>query len=234
MQKMCIMMVPTTTMNKVWKECPTCHAIPDSSSEFWKGGESDSTGMPAETMKLEIIGFPYFTDSTSGSNSCIKRCPTCKSVFRWANEYTYLVNGSEDDISLVRLGIDEGEKAVEHAWKQMQDARRYYQEQGMIHVQLLASNPSNKAMEDAAGFFDHYQIVYKEDISFAIPALVKALAAHEHKTPTCLAGQRAFFAIRAYAKKTKDNARRVTDAITALETSSRPPEIVDLTSQLTR
>nr|MDO8080521.1 hypothetical protein [Candidatus Freyarchaeota archaeon] len=63
------------------KNCSICRNIPPSSSEFWKGGELQSGGLPGAEIKLEVVGSPYYDDSTSYTHGCIKRCPECGTVY---------------------------------------------------------------------------------------------------------------------------------------------------------
>lgn len=216
---------------KDWKDCKTCGTIPAVSSEFVKGGQSDGPGLPAASLALEIVGAPYFDDSTSGSNSCIKRCPECGSIFRWANEYEYLVNGSEDDTTLVRLGPDEGAKAEAEALRVVEIKKKQFQVEGARRVHLLKTTASSAVIDEAAGYLDHHQIVYKEDITFAVPALVNALVRHEHQEQKCPHGQRLLWVLRGYAWKSSEHARRVLDALNPFLYELVPPEVQELLSQ---
>ena len=86
-----------------WKKCTICNSLPDQSYEFWKGGELESGGIGYNETFLEIVGAPTFTDSTSYRHWCIKRCPQCNTCYHWDFDYEYLVNGTEDEITLRRL-----------------------------------------------------------------------------------------------------------------------------------
>jgi hypothetical protein len=216
---------------KDWKDCKTCGTIPAASSEFVKGGESDGPGLPASSLKLEIVGAPYFDDSTSGSNSCTKRCPECGSVFRWANEYEYLVNGSEDDTTLVRLGPEEGAKAEAEALHRAEVQKKLFQVEGTRRMHLLKTSTVAGVIDEAAGYLDHGQICHKEDITFAIPALVGALARHGHKSKNCNPGQRLFWVLSGYTWKSKEHAKRVLNALEAFVDKPHPPEIDELIAQ---
>ncbi len=96
-----------------WKRCSICSKIPPSSGEFYKGGDLESGGFVPEVAKLKVVGEPYYNDDTSHTHSCFKYCPECGTVYHWSMEYEYLVNGSEDDIDLVRLDEAEGEQAID-------------------------------------------------------------------------------------------------------------------------
>jgi hypothetical protein len=210
------------------KECSICGSIPASSSQFVKGGEFDGPGLPAAALKLDIVGAPYFDDSTSGSNSCIKRCPQCGSIFRWKNEYEYLVNGSEDDTSLVRLSIEEGAKAEADALHVAEIQKKLFQVEGVRQVHLLKTSTAASVLEEVAGYLDHHRICYKEDITFAIPALIGALVRHEHKAAKCNAGQRLFWVLSGYALDSEEHSRLVLDTLQGFASKPFPPEVEDL------
>lgn len=215
-------------VSKPWESCSICSSIPDASSELVKGGESDGPGLPTASLKLEIVGAPYFDDSTSGSNRCFKRCPECGSMFRWENEYEYLVNGSEDDTSLIRLELEDGKKALADTLHEVAVRRKVFQVEGVRRVHLLKTTTSASVIDEAAGFFDHHQICYKEDITFAIPALIGALVRHEHRAEKCNAGQRLFWALSGYARESKEHSRLVLDTLQSFAGKPFPPEVDEL------
>lgn len=75
---------------KKHEECSICKNIPDSASAFWKGGELQSSSLPAAESKLEIIGAPFYKDDTCSSHSIVKRCPECGTFYKWENiEYFF-------------------------------------------------------------------------------------------------------------------------------------------------
>ena len=82
-----------------WGKCTICKPIPDSSYAFWKGNELESGGIHPNENLLEIVGSPNFDDRTSYRHWCIKRCPNCKTCYKWDFNYEYLVNGTEDEIT---------------------------------------------------------------------------------------------------------------------------------------
>jgi hypothetical protein len=91
-----------------WRKCSICCSIPEKSYAFWKGNDLDEGEIPHNEIFLEIIGAPTFDDSTTKRHWCVKKCPQCHSHFLWRFDYTFLTNGSEDEIWLTRL--DESEK----------------------------------------------------------------------------------------------------------------------------
>jgi hypothetical protein len=213
---------------KDWKDCKTCGSIPAASSQFVKGGEFDGPGLPSASITLEIVGAPFFDDSTSGSNSCIKRCPECGSVFRWANEYEYLVNGSEDDTSLVRLSREEGEKAVADTLHAVDVKKKLFQVEGTRRVHLLKHSTVDKVISEAAGYLEHGQLCYNEDLTFAVPAMVGALVRHEHNTAKCYTGMQLFWSLSRYAGMSKGRAKAVLDSLQGFTDKPLPPEVEEL------
>ncbi|MEX2680497.1 MAG: hypothetical protein Q6373_002780 [Candidatus Sigynarchaeota archaeon] len=225
-------MAPEKPNPKPWEGCSICSSIPDHSFEFWKGGESDGPGLPAASARLEIVGAPYFDDSTSGSNHCIKRCPECGTAYRWTTEYEYLVNGSEDDINLVRLSPEEGEKAVAEALHQAAVQKKLFQAEGARRVHLLKTSTIDKVISEAVGYLDHGQLCHDEDITFAVPALVAAFPRHKHDAEDCYTGKQLIWALSRYAEKSKEHAKLVLDAVQGLAGQDVPPEIDELVARI--
>jgi hypothetical protein len=95
---------------KKWEKCMICNPIPDKSYAFWKGNELESGGIEPNASLLEIVGAPHFDDGTGYRHWCIKRCPNCKTFYHWIFDYEYLVNGTEDEITLTRLNEKEEKK----------------------------------------------------------------------------------------------------------------------------
>jgi hypothetical protein len=217
---------------KPWETCSICNSIPDASSQFVKGGEYDGPGLPAASLKLEIVGAPYFDDSTSGSNRCIKRCPECGTAYRWSNEYEYLVNGSEDDINLVRLPPDEGEKAIAEALHQVDVQKKLFQVEGARRVHLLKTSTIDRVISEAVGYLEHGQLCHDEDISFAVPALVDAFPRHKHDAKDCYTGKQLIWTLSRYAEKSREHANRVLDALQGLAGKGLPPEVDELVAHI--
>ncbi|MBN2153431.1 MAG: hypothetical protein JW839_18395 [Candidatus Lokiarchaeota archaeon] len=221
-------MVPENGAKKPWEGCSICSSIPDHAYEFWKAGVCDGPGIPAVSAKLAIIGAPYFDDSTSGSNSCIKRCPECGTAYRWTTEYEYLVNGSEDDINLVRLSPEEGEKAVADVLHSVAVQKKLFQVEGARRVHLLKTSTTNRIISEAVGYLDHGQLCHDEDITFAVPALVGAFTRHVHDAKDCYTGKQLIWMLSRYAEKSKEHAKRVFDALQGLTGKDLPPEVEEL------
>lgn len=208
--------------------CSICSAIPPKTGEFWKGGDLQGSSMPAATAKLEIVGWPYFTDSTSSSNRCIKRCPECGGVYLWETEYDYLVNGSEDDITMTRLSDAEVKKAVKNVLAAVEAAKKHFLEESQVHVMVLEQSTDADLLYKAAFFFDYHQRVLYEDISFAVPALVTALLAHIHKAEKCLAGSFLQMPLRAFMEISAGNEDQIKAMLAAHLEADLPPEASEL------
>jgi hypothetical protein len=213
---------------ETWKECTICRNIPQFSSEFWKGGELDGKGLPRESLKLEIVGAPYFDDSTSSSNACIKRCPKCGSCYRWHTQYEYLVNGSEDDMSLTRLSDAEGKQAVQQVLNEVKRAKQRFQDEARVHVQSMDPIANQQKVKAAVDFFYHHQLLYNEDISLAVPLLVTALVNHGHHARKCEAGQSLYWLLHEYIKIGTMRANAVLDLLKDVDMTTSPPEVHDL------
>jgi len=137
------------------------------------------------------------------SSCCIKRCPECGTVYLWEMEYEYLVNGSEDEITLTRLSEAEGEKAVQNVLESVKRAKQKFLNDAQAHLQAIEKFTDQKQIKSTADFFYHHQLVYKEDISFAVPTLVKALVKHHHTDPECDVGRSLFWVLRQFAFKSE-------------------------------
>lgn len=216
------MEAPPAGPEEPWRNCSICRDIPEECAEFWKGNELSSGGLPPAVQKLHIVGDPYFDDSTSHSNSCIKRCPECQTCYRWEMEYTFLVFDSEDDIKLTRLGEAEGRAALERVLAAVERAREHFQDQARVHIDSLRGEDREKILQ-AGEYFFHHQLCYRENIAFAVPALVNALGRHGDTLRRAPFGERLSWALRDFARKGPAEKQQVRDAIAAVET--RPPEL---------
>ncbi len=149
--------------------------IPARCYEFYKGGSLETNPFPPEVGMLKVVGIPYFNDDTSGSNHCIKQCPECGTVYKWDMEYEYLVNGSEDDINLARLDEEAGEQALKDVMEAVSQAKQRYKDGRDFYIAKLASATTEAEAKKGINFFYHNQLVYHEDATPAIPALLTAL-----------------------------------------------------------
>ena len=107
--------------SKNWQKCIICNPIPDSSYAFWKGNELESGGIEPNEKLLEIVGAPHFDDRTGYRHWCIKRCLNCNTKYHWKFDYEYLVNGSEDEITLTRLDEKEEKKWLKEVNKILEE-----------------------------------------------------------------------------------------------------------------
>jgi hypothetical protein len=208
--------------------CTICRDIPQHSREFWKGGDLQGNNMPAATAKLEIIGWPYYNDDTSSSNQCFKQCPECGTVYQWDMEYEYIVNGSEDDITLTRLNEADGKAAINRILAAVDASKQRFLDEGAAFVQVLDQSTDDVKLYEAAHFFEYHQLVLHEDISFAVPALVAALLAHIHKKENCTVGDFLSMALRGYMERSVNNEVRVKSLLAARSDAKIPPEAANL------
>ena len=47
-----------------YKKCSICRNIPDRSEGYWKGGDLISSDLPKAGNKLEVVGAPFYNDTT--------------------------------------------------------------------------------------------------------------------------------------------------------------------------
>ena len=94
--------------------------------------------MPSAANKLKVVGAPFFTDSTSYSHTVLKQCPKCGTYYKWDFSYEFLVNGSENEITLTWLEDKEGELQAAAVFETIQAAPRLYT-QTSISREILRS-----------------------------------------------------------------------------------------------
>jgi len=163
-----------------WKLCPICGPIPDNTYNFWKGGNLETDGIPANENLLEILGAPLFDDSTSSGHWCVKRCPECGTCYKWDFSYEYLVNGSEDEVNLIRLSDVQAREWIQKVNDTIRLSTEDFKARAPLHLEALMAATNQKALKAAAEFIEYAQFVKGHDITFTIPALVYALARHPH------------------------------------------------------
>ena len=162
--------------------CSICSRIPEKDSEFWVGGQLRTTPLVKAVSQLEIVGAPYFNDDTLHSHSCLKRCPECGAIYKWEFEYEYLVGGSEDTITLTRLGTEEGNLAVEEVMKTVEIMKQKFYSKAKKKIKNLRTSTDDAIIKDAIDFFHYHQLIYDEDISFAVDALREILIRYSSKS----------------------------------------------------
>lgn len=220
--------------SRPWECCPLCHPLPDAAWCFWKGYLGQPHGPGVDSNCLEILGAPLFHDRTGERHWCIKRCPWCGTHYRWAFDYEYLVNGAtEDELTLDRL-----EEAAVPAWvQQVADAVRASQEafraEAPPHLDALRAADDPTRLHAAARFFGYAELVPRHDISFALPALIHALAAHPHTGEgfDC-AGGWLLSVTASYAERSFSHATVVRDALQQVVPTTTGPEVGELVKRL--
>lgn len=98
----------TNDNNKIM--CKICSFLSDrevASQKF--GWEENNTHLPAAANYLIQVKDlqPYGT-----RKKLIKQCPECGAYYLYLLDYEYLVNGSEDEESLIRLTNDQAEELL--------------------------------------------------------------------------------------------------------------------------
>jgi len=157
-----------------YEKCSICRDIPDRSEGYWKGGDLIGSDLPKAESKLEIVGAPFYNDSTSHSHSCLKKCPKCGTYYDWSFSYEFLVNGSEDEIILTRIAKMEGLNREERIFESIKKDEEEFQSESNARIQTLLNSPNGKGVYGAA-YFLHGGQLRGHDIAFAVSALVKAL-----------------------------------------------------------
>lgn len=157
------------------KSCSICTAIPEKSDAFWKGGDFLGGDLPREEQQLVVVGAPFFDDRTSYSHTCLKQCPECGTYYEWRFEYEFLVNGTEDDIYLTRMPDKEGEKRAKAIFATIAEAYEKFKADAQPRLETLHTAVHLKGVYGAATFIQS-GAMRGHDITFALPALVRALA----------------------------------------------------------
>lgn len=103
-------MTEKITPDNVQLNCKIFAALSDHEYAYQKfGWEENNTYLPAAADQLIII--KDFQPSSSRKKQ-IQRCPACGTFYFYQSDYEYLVNGSEDEESLIRLTIDQAEEML--------------------------------------------------------------------------------------------------------------------------
>lgn len=144
-------------------------------------------------------------------------------------EYEYLVNGSEDDISLTRLSDEEGQVAAQDALETINKAREHFMEQSKRILDELERGEGWNRIRSTSSHFS-YHWIKGFDIGFAMPRLVEALARHPHAEKDC-PGTWLCWLIKDYALRTPGQARSIR-AILDTCSPGESPEIEQLIADL--
>jgi len=82
-------------------QCRICLSLADQESAFQKYGHADDdTYLPAASHDLIVVK----DFELHGSRRLqLRRCPQCGTYYRYQTDYTFLVNGTEDEEYLTRL-----------------------------------------------------------------------------------------------------------------------------------
>jgi hypothetical protein len=222
-----------------WQRCSICREIPASAHESWSRGTVEGEGLPAAAEKLAVVGAPYFNDYAD-RGQCAKRCPECATIYAWDKDYEFEVAAMVDtvDIYLRRLDDVDGAAAVESAMAEVARRKQQFQIDGARWVSVLLQSNDPVAVERAASDLLHNQSIYGEDLAFAVPALVHALAHHKHtsgwihgpgyKLRRCDLGRSVMAGLETVAKSGTAQRELVIGRLNLLEPKERRPETKEL------
>lgn len=163
-----------------WEACSICNPIPESIHGFWKGGELESGGIPATEQYLYVVGEPIFNDSDSYRHWCLKQCPECGTCYLWQFDYEFLAGGSEDEVEVKRLNDQEAEEWQQKVREVIRASTERFEAAIPGHLETLTTRKRRSALKEPVDFFYHEQLVNGHDLTPAVPALVHALAHHQH------------------------------------------------------
>nr|MDO8082047.1 hypothetical protein [Candidatus Freyarchaeota archaeon] len=107
-------------------------------------------------------------------------------------------------------------------------AKQQFRDDAQAHLQALEKLTNQQKIERAAGFFSYHQLIHKEDISFAVPTLTKALEKHRHTDPKCDVGRSLFWVLREFAEKDKTHKKQLLHLLKAVDPNNKPPEVQEL------
>jgi hypothetical protein len=206
------------------QKCSICRNIPDQAEAYWKGGDLMGDPLPAAEGKLEIVGAPFFDDSQTHSHSCLKQCPKCGTYYDWSFSYEFLVNGSEDDIILTRLGDKEGERRAKMVMASIKSAEEKFRSEAESRVKTLLNSPDGKGVYGAAHFLQGGQFK-GHDLGFAVDALVQALirvcelGIEDSFLNSC--ASQIYFVLSDEVKKSQDVARDMMDVLRDLSRDTK-------------
>ncbi len=167
---------PPAQPNASHQRCSICQSISDRCAAFWKGGELRGEDLPAAASRLSIVGAPFMDDDTGSSNACLKQCPECGTYYDWRFTYEYLFNGSEDEVVLTRISQAAGREWARRIAQAMEAYQAQFTAAAPQHIDALLHAPRHPDLiKQAVDFF--WQGQRKGcDITFALPALIRALA----------------------------------------------------------
>ena len=103
-------MTEQNTPDNIHMNCKICGALSDHEYAYQKfGWEENNTYLPEVAFQLLIV-----RDLKPNSNrkKQIQICPECGTYYLYLTDYEYLVNGSEDEESLIRLNSDQAEELL--------------------------------------------------------------------------------------------------------------------------
>ena len=212
-----------------WRRCTICRELPANARESWSRGSCEQA-LPAAASKLIVIGAPYFNDSAD-RGLCTKRCPECGTLYAWERDYEFEVASMVDtiDVSLRRLDDVAGAAAVESALAEVARSKSQFQIDGARWVSVALQSNDPVTIEKAVAELLRHQSLYDEDLSFAVPALVRALVLHKHTSGSkCDLGRSVMSALEKVATRGPGPRELVLAALKQLKPGERRPETREL------
>ncbi len=221
-----------------WRRCSICRELPTSARESWSRGTCEEA-LPAAASKLVVVGAPYFNDHAD-RGQCTKRCPECGTIYAWGRDYELEVAAMVDTIDVYLRRLDEvaGAAAVESASAEVARRASQFQIDGARWVSVALQSNDPVVVERAVGDLLHHQSLYGEDLSFAVPALVHALALHKHtngwirspgyKMPKCDLGRSVMEGLEKVARCGPAQRDLVLATLKLLKPGERRPETKEL------
>jgi hypothetical protein len=191
--------------------CRVCGAMPDRSRDFTKGGETLIATVPPSAGKLDIVGAPFYNQDTSGSNWCLLHCPACGTYYDWDYEYEYLVNGSEDDITISRLTPEEGARKSATVAQYVAEARARFAAEAPPRVEILLHSCDPKDLREAADWAFH-AVNRGNDPGPILADLLAAMLRDQVHEDGCTMLNLAFFT---YGSRSRENLERLRAAAAA-------------------
>lgn len=155
------------------ESCSICKQIPNESYAFWSGmGESGN--LPKEESQLEVVGAPFFQESTSHRQTLLKKCPQCGTFYQWRFDYEFLIPTSENEITLTRLDDNEGARRETEVLQTVRAAGERFRAGAAPHLKALRARSDKQAMYFAADYLMTGQL-NSHDVTFALPDAARAL-----------------------------------------------------------
>jgi hypothetical protein len=201
-----------------WQTCSICRDIPDRCRAFWKGGDKVEDTIPPAVGKLAVVGAPFYDQDTSHSNWCLLGCPECGTYYDWDFEYEYLVNGSEDDIIVTRLTIEEGARKAKMVADSVAASQAEFAAESLPYLEALRRAASPAEVRKAASWLFTSQ-EDGNDLTAALPVILEAWQRPESQGD---ASSTLHLALFVFGSRSRENLATLRMALAAASLESRP------------